>query len=376
MLYITFNDAPSGIYFSQVTAVCEYMEVELNTKMRLIAFISLRSFGKNRRAIRSEYKQATVVPMFPTMLTWRWNSITLALLLLFGSRKACISRGPYATWLALCLKKAGLISTVCFDARGAYKAELNEYTVVTSPILKEGIAHLEADVLHRSDFRIAVSESLVTYWEREFDYRLDKHVVIPCTLHKRFLDPISPEDQLNVLRKNMHIEKEDILIAYSGSNAGWQSFSAVKTFLAVQLKNNSRLKIVFMSKEIPEGLEEDEVFRSRFIRKWVEPAEVRSLLCICDYGLIIREASVTNLVSSPVKFAEYLACGLHVLISEAIGDYPAFVEQHQCGQVVHDLNTPLQLCKGTYTGKEKLHDLATRNFSKNTFRESYKRLIA
>ena len=77
-----------------------------------------------------------------------------------------MARGPFAASLALRLKKAGKISKVIFDARGAYKAELNEYDVIKSETIKQQIAKIEKEVVMNSDFRLAVSQALVNYWKK------------------------------------------------------------------------------------------------------------------------------------------------------------------------------------------------------------------
>ncbi|HTB32520.1 MAG TPA: hypothetical protein VK808_10865 [Bacteroidia bacterium] len=374
MLYITFNDAPSGIYLGQVTDVCNYLEKRLPVKIRLIAFVSIRTFLKDRRAIRLEFSRAIVVPMFPTMSLWRLNLFTLFFLQLFRSEKISISRGPYATWLALCIKKTGLIQKVCFDARGAYDAELHEYGVVKNKRIVRGIKSLEGEVLRRADFRLAVSNSLVTYWQQNYGYKDNRHVVIPCTLYSGFLEPLPFKESSLIVKQELGVAQEDILLSYSGSSSGWQSFEMVKKFLAVQLKKNPLLKIIFLSSALPEGLNE-EPFKGRLIQKWVRPSEVKRILSVCDYGLIIREKSVTNKVSSPVKFAEYLSCGLQILISPEIGDYSDFVLRNDCGQLVSDVRHELDLSKIGYNRKVEYRELAIRYFSKETYLESYKKIF-
>ena len=69
-------------------------------------------------------------------------------------------------------------------------------------------------------------------------------------------------------------------------------------------------------------------------RAWVPHSEVFEVLAACDHGLLLREPTVTNRVAAPTKFAEYLAAGRDVLISPGLGDYTAFVEHEECGQVV------------------------------------------
>ena len=70
----------------------------------------------------------------------------------------------------------------------------------------------------------------------------------------------------------------------------------------------------------------------------VKPHEVASLVCAADVGLLLRDNSVVNQVASPVKFAEYLASGVPVLISSQVGDYSTLVEQHAVGMVVDALD--------------------------------------
>jgi hypothetical protein len=376
MLYLTFNDAPSGIYFGQVTDVCRYLKKEFKTDIRLLAFISIRSFSANRKKIKDELPSAIVLPMVPKVIFWRLNTLLLAIFILFIRPKRMIARGPYAAWLGLFMRKLGLTQSVCFDARGAYTAELNEYQVVKGKRMQLGMRKLEAQVLQEADFRMAVSNALVDYWRKEFGYRLNEHVVIPCTLASHFLDQLPTIQSIASAKKAMGFEAEDILVVYSGSSAGWQSFAGVERFLASLLDEQEQVKILFLAKELPETMKSTPVFRNRLIQMWVKPSEVRSFLCLCDYGLIIREESTTNRVASPVKFAEYLSCGLHVLISEHIGDYTRFVEQNSCGTIAREMNQKLALEIPERKEKERLNNLALASFSKSVYKEAYQQVVA
>jgi hypothetical protein len=72
---------------------------------------------------------------------------------------------------------------------------------------------------------------------------------------------------------------------------------------------------------------------------------VKDYLSISDYGILIREYSVTNKVASPTKFAEYLNAGLKVIISPEIGDFSAMVDKYNLGYVYHENNDMLDLKK-------------------------------
>ena len=67
-------------------------------------------------------------------------------------------------------------------------------------------------------------------------------------------------------------------------------------------------------------------YPGRMIQIWSAEQDVTSYLKLADYGLLIRENTVTNSVASPVKFAEYLNAGLNVIISPVLKDFTEFVK--------------------------------------------------
>jgi glycosyltransferase involved in cell wall biosynthesis len=62
--------------------------------------------------------------------------------------------------------------------------------------------------------------------------------------------------------------------------------------------------------------------------------EVPRYLAAGDIGLLLREPSLVNAVASPVKFAEYLAAGLPVVLTEGIGDYSDLAMRNNLGVVL------------------------------------------
>ncbi|HET6992692.1 MAG TPA: hypothetical protein VFJ43_15265, partial [Bacteroidia bacterium] len=61
ILYLTFNDAPGGIFSGQVIDVCLYWK-ELGFDVNLVSFISIRNFSANKNKIRSLFPGAIVLP--------------------------------------------------------------------------------------------------------------------------------------------------------------------------------------------------------------------------------------------------------------------------------------------------------------------------
>lgn len=62
--------------------------------------------------------------------------------------------------------------------------------------------------------------------------------------------------------------------------------------------------------------------------------DVARYLMAGDVGLLLRDDTVTNHVASPVKFAEYLRCGLPVILTPYVGDYGAVAESAGIGKAI------------------------------------------
>ncbi|MBS1637259.1 MAG: hypothetical protein JST26_15170 [Bacteroidetes bacterium] len=367
MIYLTYNDQPSGIFTSQVTDVVNYLNAIGSKKVRLVALISVRQFRGNKTKIKSVCPGAIVLPMFPKASSWKLNLYTLYILCLFLKPDRIMARGVFATQLALKLRELKRTSKVIFDARGAYAAELNEYNVVSSPKLKQQISSLEKDALLRSDAQLAVSNALVEYWKKEYHFSGQNHVVIPCTLSRYFEFEFPTLEHIAELRTALLFDPSDIIYIYSGSSAGWQSFELVDDHLYRLMSSNASIKLIILAHNFDEKYKIYQHFRERLLVKHVTQQEVKNYLLAADHGILFREQSVTNLVASPVKYAEYLSCGLKVMISDNLGDYSSFSKEHNL------LSGAVE--RTTYEEKKRIHELAMRFFLKIDYKQHYLRLL-
>ena len=91
---MTFNDSPGGIYKSQVIDVIKlYQENGFNAK--LIAFVSIRNYFKNRNEIKSLLPNSIVFPLFPRLRFWKLNKFWF-LFLNLNSATIVIARNVFA----------------------------------------------------------------------------------------------------------------------------------------------------------------------------------------------------------------------------------------------------------------------------------------
>ncbi|MBA3664194.1 MAG: hypothetical protein H0W61_08305 [Bacteroidetes bacterium] len=370
IFYLSFNDAPSGIFSSQVIDVVKFLRNDLKVNIRLVSFISLRNYLQNRKAIKKELNDAIVLPMFPGVHRWKQNTRTLSLLCSYKKPEMIIGRSVLATQLALYLKKRDKVKKVIYDGRGAIAAEWKEYGVITNELMLNEIGELENEAIHESDYRIAVSEKLIQHWQKKFQYVSGNHVIIPCTLNTVY-ENFEINDSLRLKkRQELGFSDSDKVFVYSGSVAGWQSFGLLYNFIKPLLLEQSNVKVLFLSSQDQDILKLENEFPGRIACIRLPPSQVPAYLACADYGLLLREKTITNKVASPVKFAEYLACGLPVIISEELGDYSDFVKQNNCGCIMDTFSI-----KATFLNKKSTRELALKHFSKKSFLESYGRML-
>lgn len=314
------------MYNSQVIAVLNHLS-EIKGIVKLISIVSFRSFFFQYKEVKSNYTNSIIIPNFFGLRNWFFFKILIKIIT--KNSEYIICRGVFATNIALGLSES---LKVIYDGRGAISAEQDEYGVYNKTGVENKIFELERKAVLESDFRVSVSEKLVNYWKEKFDYKDKNHVVIPCSY--------SIKNNNGLSRSDLNYSKEDIIIVFSGSLSKWHSFDTMKKHFENYMKSNNYIKILFLSKksEISESLKK--LFPGRIKDFWLHPNEINSFLSVADYGYVFRENSITNRVASPVKIAEYLSCGLKILISENLGDYSQEIQKNDLGFLIK-VNSPL-----------------------------------
>lgn len=116
-----------------------------------------------------------------------------------------------------------------------------------------------------------------------------------------------------------------------------------------------------------------EIFFERIKHFSVLPENVPYYLEMCDYGLLVREKTMTNRVASPVKFAEYLASGLRLIVSDCIGDYSSMVRDMGLGFFADEELSNLKPLSSQDRCQSR--NVALKYFSKRAYANSYLDLI-
>jgi glycosyltransferase involved in cell wall biosynthesis len=127
---------------------------------------------------------------------------------------------------------------------------------------------------------------------------------------------------------------------FSGSAMQWQNIHALKNFVNMTAKIFPNFEFNIFSynptsferfiSEIDSGI--------RVNIKQLDSNQVFEELLKNNFGVLIRGKNDINKVAFPLKFAEYLAAGLPVIVSEGIGNLSEFVNHHHVGVVLKDEN--------------------------------------
>jgi glycosyltransferase involved in cell wall biosynthesis len=230
-------------------------------------------------------------------------------------------RGETATATAAHLKRRDPRIRVLLDLRGALDDEISGGGLLRW-YRTRSMRQRRHDAFAGADAFNTVSHKLAAYADETGLLRpgIARSVVACCADPKRFYyDPAQRAEQRAALGFG-----KDFVLCYCGGMWHWQRPDAVADLFAAVHRTmpDARMFIVSRQSEVlREELRKRNVPDDRITARAANHDEVVKLLMAADVGLLLRENTVTNLVASPVKFAEYLRCGLPVVLTPYVGDF-------------------------------------------------------
>jgi glycosyltransferase involved in cell wall biosynthesis len=165
----------------------------------------------------------------------------------------------------------------------------------------------------------------------------DDVIVIPsCVDIKKFGFNKTARD---ILRKKFGISENEIVFCYSGGLGKWQKIDSIIKLFAQISKKHSQSRFFFITQH-KENLEklliDSKIQLNRYLIISCEHSNLSEYLSSCDIGVIMRDDTIVNNVASPVKIAEYLSCGLPVILTTGIGNYSHTLPEAGVGILLND----------------------------------------
>ncbi len=130
---------------------------------------------------------------------------------------------------------------------------------------------------------------------------------------------------------------DKFVVCYCGSMAHWQRPDAVAAAFAAIRGGMADAHLLVISQEaapLLEHLHRAGIGDEHITVRSAGHREVASYLMAGDVGLLLRENIRTNQVASPVKFAEYVRCGVPVILTPYIGDFGPLACRERIGETV------------------------------------------
>ena len=251
------------------------------------------------------------------------------------------ARGYIPAAIALRLKRR-FGAKVIFDVRGLMADEYFD----AGHWRKESLPYRITKAMERR--ALAAADGVVTLTERiwpiinTWDGLRDRHVaheVVPCCADLELFKFNQSDRERR--RRELGLDGRFVVV-YSGSIGGWYLTEEMADFFAVLLKEKPRAHALWLTTGNHDQL------RTLMKTRGIEEADytvvaatstdVPSYLSASDAGLAFIKPCFSKLASSPTKYAEYLACGLPLIINRGIGDSDTLITREKTGVLVRDFS--------------------------------------
>ncbi len=256
------------------------------------------------------------------------------------------ARGATSVMKALTLKNVLPGCRVIFDARGLDAAEylygrgLSEEDELFGEVASEYARRVSVEqrAVSSADGIICVSDGLREHLVEKYSAPEDRTIVMPCCVDTAsFAESLSLRDEV---RSELGLS-DRLVIVYSGSLLPWQCPEESLQLFRYIREANPKAHFLVLTQDAEQFVrlaEEAGVAQEDRTVRSVPHRDVARYLVAGDIALLLRKRSAVNRVASPVKFGEYLAAGLPVIMTHGIGDYSALVTETGCGCIVEDMD--------------------------------------
>ncbi len=238
------------------------------------------------------------------------------------------------------IKKKHPQDAVILDVRGFFPLErfINDHHIREVSDMTSAQKDMYMKDLKRLQFAVGHSEMVTTVSEPLRQYLIqavnagNDTTVVPCCVKNTVSDT-----RRDKIRQQLNIGDRTAILYLGGVHKNQYLEELGIPFIQSALSQSNKYAGVFITQNKDKMMQLITKFsldmeRVRVIS--VPQAEVADYLTGMDIGLLLRAPSKQNNFSQPVKFGEYLAAGIPVVLEEGTGDIAALLNKHKIGCVV------------------------------------------
>ncbi len=231
---------------------------------------------------------------------------------------------PYAIlWPFLIFSKSKII----FDTRGVMPEEVINQKKGLKPFLIFAYLKISEPILiYLSNVVVVVSRPFKKYLISSYGKKTKEKIKVISTFSNKKDGPAT----IKFLEK---IKREKFIISYSGSLTKWQKFDEVLD-LYIELKNlfkDTHFLVLTPDVEIAKKKLSQKLPHEGFSVLFVKNQKLIDYLSYSDLGLLLRDNTIINRVSAPIKVKDYLNAGVPILASSMIGDTDYYFRKYNIG---------------------------------------------
>jgi glycosyltransferase involved in cell wall biosynthesis len=227
------------------------------------------------------------------------------------------------------------------------------------------LSTIEYLALKIADKNIFVSTEMKKVLEKKTKRKLENSIVIPCISEFKY-------DGSN---------KEKDSFVYIGGMSAWQRVDSMLKFFNTIAEKRPKAKLYIATLEQDKAKQLIQTYLNKKFENRVillsinDRKEIPHFLSTKEYGFLMREDIIVNNVSSPIKLAEYLSCGVNVIISHAISSYASLVEENKAGIKIESDNMALKKLENFSVNSQKSIQLYNDYFSEDIHQHNYLKLF-
>ena len=396
MIYLMIENVSGSVIRSQVLSVLIEIAQQFDLDVDLIAMErkAVWEVSNHLEVLRRELGDHRVRPHI-FLHHGRRHPITyvnlsrmlfkLLKLLLKDGRQVVLARNIHSAFAAMPFRLLFSGSRLVLDLRGVFVHELLLRGVVREGgVLHRFLIWMERRSYAGSDHVLCVSDQLAQVVAGFVGNRKEISVV-PCCVEPGFF--LLDAAKTAQVRQALDLV-DKFVVLYAGSITSWNLVESMLDLFAVIRMAQPNAHFLFLTAAV------DEARQAFAQRGWpddnytimtVSHREIKNYIPLGDLGMLLREDNLVNRVASPVKFGEYVACGLPVCITPWVGDFSDLVAQRQVGLVINPDDESLNSAVTTHVRdiwdnreqyRRRSLELGRTCFHRKAYYDIYKRLLS
>lgn len=221
--------------------------------------------------------------------------------------------------------------------------------------------YLERRVFHKADGLIYVSDSMRTFYEEKYKHSFKNYAVVPCVSDFHDFRPCA--------------ERKPESYVYIGGLSVWQCFDEIVDIYGKVRTANSVFHVITMDTENALKVVKSKLGEAKDVSIYsiTDRSRIPEILSTFQYGFLIRKDSPVNFVSSPIKFLEYLSCGVNVIMTDAVPSYARLIRENNVGTIVDVDNLDRVEINAFSPNAREVYE---KCFNREQFVEQYRELIS